>query len=306
MRATQARRRARAQFTSRKAHVSGARWPAGAVVGAAGSGGGWSGWSFSLFLRVTPVQRKNFLRYLNWRFVHRNFFDERMGCGGGGLHMKLSWGLRRRVTSGRIAVVILLPAAVALLSGCWALAGPLIGVGAVGGGVAIAAAKGSAKQPPNTPLVRQGGDGSAEAVAHSNQPQPLDHGSGPIVAASPASTPASALSPTIAAAKGPHKPPHRITREAVAHSAKPPRLDRGSGPVMAASPASTPPATHSTNIATAKGPSRARRHHTPQGSTRAVAHSAKPPSRDHGSGPVMAASPASTLPGDLSATTIVH
>ena len=202
--------------------------------------------------------------------------------------------------------MILLPAAVALLSGCWALAGPLIGVGAVSGGAAIAAAKGSAEQPPSRPLVRQGDDGSTEAVAHSAQPQPLDHGSGPIVAASPASPPASALSRPIAAAKSPHKPPHRITREAVAHSAKPRRRNRGSGPVMAASPASIPHATHSTNIATAKGPSRARRHHMPHGSTRAVAHSAKPPSRDYGSGSVIAASPASTLPADLSATTIVH
>jgi len=201
--------------------------------------------------------------------------------------------------------VILLPAAAALLSGCWALAGPLIGVGAVSGGAAIAAAKGSAEQPPSRPPVRQGDDGSTEAVAHSAQPQPLDHGSGPIVAASPASPPASALPRTIAAAKSPHKPPHRITREAVAHSAKPRRRDRGS-PVTAASPASTPPATHSTNIATAKGPSKARRHHMQRGSTRAVAHSAKPPPRDYGSGPVMAASPASTLPADLSAPTIVH
>ena len=220
--------------------------------------------------------------------------------------MKLCWGLRRWVTSGRIAVGIFLPAAVAPLSGCWALAGPLIGVGTVGGGVAIAAAKGSAKPPPSTPLVRQGGDGSTEAVAHSAQPQPLDHGSGPIAAASPASTPASVLSPTIAAAKGPHKPPHRITREAVAQSAKPPRRDRGSGPIMTASTASTPPATHSSTVATAKGPSKARRRHTPQSSTRAAAHSAKTQHRDHGSGPVMAVSTASTLPGDLSATTIVH
>ena len=220
--------------------------------------------------------------------------------------MKLGWGLRRWVTSGRAAVGILLPAAVALLSGCWALAGPLIGVGTVGGGVAIAAAKGSAKQHPSTPLVRQGGEGSTEAVAHSDQPQPLDHGSGPIAAASPASTPASALSPTIAGIKGPHKPPHRITREAVAHSAKPPPQDQGSGAIMTASTASTPPGTHSTTGATAKGSSRARRRRTAQGSTRAVAHYAKLQHRDHGNDPVMAASPAYMLPGDLSATTIVH
>jgi hypothetical protein len=220
--------------------------------------------------------------------------------------MKLVWGLRRWVTSGRIAVGILLLAAVALLSGCWALAGPLIGVGAVGGGVAIAAAKGSAKPPPSTPLVRQGGAGSTEAVAHTARPQPLDHGGGPIVAVSPASTSASALSPTIAGIKGPQKPPHRITRKAVAHSAKLQHRDHGSGPIMTASSASTPPATHSTTVATAKGPSKARRRHTPQSSTRAVAHSAKTRHRDHGSGPVMAVSTAATLPGDLSATTIVH
>src|SRR5271156_122867 len=102
--------------------------------------------------------------------------------------MKLSWG--RRVTNSRIAVVIVLSATAALLSGCWAVAGPLIGVGVVGGGVAIASAKGSATQPPSTPLLGQGGDSSTEAVAHSAQPQPLDQGSGPIVAASPASAPA--------------------------------------------------------------------------------------------------------------------
>jgi hypothetical protein len=169
--------------------------------------------------------------------------------------MKLSWGLRRRVTSGRTAVVILLPAAVALLSGCWELAVPMIGVGTVGGGVAIAAAKGSAKQHSSTPLAHQGGDGSTEAVAHSAQLQPRDH---------------------------------------------------ESGPVMTDLPASTPPAIHSPVIAAAKGLPRARRRHTLQSSTRAVAQTAKPQLRDHRRGPVMAALPASTPPGDLPATTIVH
>ena len=169
--------------------------------------------------------------------------------------MKLRWGLRCRIRSTRTAVVILLPTAAALLSGCWALAVPLIAAGTVGGGVAIAAANGSDKQHPSTPLAHQGGDGSTEAVAYSAQLQPRDH---------------------------------------------------ESGPVMADLPASTPPAIHSPIIATAKGPVKSRRRHTPQSSTRAAAHTARPQSRDHGSGGVMAASLAGTPPGALPATTIVH
>jgi len=96
------------------------------------------------------------------------------------------------------------------------------------------------------------------------------------------------------------------SNQPVAHVAQPQLLDHGTGSVATASPSSAPSATHSPTIAAAKDPPKVRRRHKPQTSTRAVAHAAKPQHRDHGSGPVTAASPASKLPEDLSATTIVH
>ena len=166
---------------------------------------------------------------------------------------RFSWRLRRRTAWVRTAVGLSLLVGVGVLSGCWAVWGPLIGVGAAGGAV-LATAKGAPSAGPSVSLAGQGGDNGNQPVAHLGEQQLLDHGSGPVVTASP--------------------PP-------------------------------TPPATLSPTIATAKGPPEAGRRHTPQSSAKAADHSAKPRHRDHGSGPVMGASSASTLPGELSATTIV-
>ena len=159
--------------------------------------------------------------------------------------MNLRWGLRWRIRSARTAVVIFLPTAAALLSGCWALAVPLIAAGTVGGGVAIAAANGSDKQHSSTPLAHQGGDGSTEAVAYSAQLQPQDHESGPVMTDLPASTPPAIHSLIIAAAKGPVRSRRRHTPQssnrAITHAAQPQPRDRGIGGVMAASLAATPP-----------------------------------------------------------------
>ena len=74
--------------------------------------------------------------------------------------MKAEWWLGRWAPTGRIALLILLPATVTLLSACWEwdVAGPLIGVGAVDTGVTIAAAKGAPSSRPSVSAESQGGD----------------------------------------------------------------------------------------------------------------------------------------------------
>ena len=205
--------------------------------------------------------------------------------------------------------MIVLPAAVTLLSGCWELAVPLIDVGTVGGGAAIAVVEGSDKQPPSTPLERQGGDASTEAAAHPAQPQPLDHESGPIATASPASTPASSLSLTVEPAtdaRDSHlRHQRQISTQDGARSANAPPPDRRAGPVMTASKLSTTPATLSPKIATAKGSPSAHMSHRRGSITRVFISSAKPQPSDHGIGPVTAALPDNAPPGELP-TTIVH
>ena len=74
--------------------------------------------------------------------------------------MKAEWWLGRWAPTGRIALLILLPATVTLLSACWEwdAADPLIGVGAVDTGVTIAAAKGAPSSRPSVSAESQGGD----------------------------------------------------------------------------------------------------------------------------------------------------
>ena len=155
--------------------------------------------------------------------------------------MKLGWRLGQWATSGRTAIVVFLPVLVALLAGCWAVAGPLIGAGAVGAG-AIAVAKRPPEARPSVSLEGQRGDGRNEALGPSDE-RPADHGSGPAMVALPPALPPETLSPTIATAESPHKERRRHTRRsrtrAIAHSRKQPLPSRPSSSATAAVPAST-------------------------------------------------------------------
>lgn len=71
--------------------------------------------------------------------------------------------------TGRIALLTLVPTMLTL-SGCWAVAGPLLGVGAVGTGVAVAEVEHSNKKQTQPPATRQPENGS-EAAAQAGSPQ---------------------------------------------------------------------------------------------------------------------------------------
>lgn len=202
--------------------------------------------------------------------------------------------MRPWITTGGMPILIFLMATVALLNGCWEVAGPLIGVGAAGG-VAIATKESTLSSSQSASIAGQSVDSSNQhPAARYAEPQPLDHGSGPVEDS--------------AAATPPARPPHMAQSSAlsVAHFAEPQPRNRGSRVVISASPASPSPATPPTAVVASKSRSRARQPHTYRGSTWAVARPAKPRVPDRGSGPVMIAYPSSTLPRDLSATTIVH
>ena len=223
--------------------------------------------------------------------------------------MKLGGGLRRWLTTGGMAILIFLMVTVALLNGCWEVAGPLIGVGAAGG-VAIATKESALSSSQSASIAGQSVDSSDQhPAARFAEPQPLDHGSGP-VEDSAAATPPATLPEKIAATESPSRarPLHTAQSSArsVAHFAEPQPRNRGSRVVMSASPASPSSATLPTAVVASKSRSRALQRHTYRGSTWAVARSGKPRVPDLGSGPVMIAYPSSTLPRDLSATTIVH
>ena len=152
--------------------------------------------------------------------------------------------LRLRV-SGRMTFVfifLILPW-VMLLNGCWELAGPLIGVGAVGGGVGVAAAsRASAKQRPSPTPVQESSSGSAESVPQSASSQLTVHES-PAIAALPAPSPAAVPSPAAAVTEAPHRArEHRRKAKAVARSSKPKRL-KSRSPSVASSLLTAPPDT---------------------------------------------------------------
>jgi len=227
--------------------------------------------------------------------------------------MKVDGWMGQWAATGRLAMVILLPATVTLLSACWEwdVAGPLIGVGAVDTGVTIAAAaKGAPSSRPSVSVESQSGDNSNPVVAHSAKPQSVDHGSSLVAKALPAFTPSTILPPTIAAATDARssRPRHlrqvrtrHVTRSA---NARPP--DRRAGPVMMASKSSTAPATLSPKTAAAKGPPSAHLSHRRGSITRVLASSAKPQPSDHLNAPVAAALLFTGAPRELPATTIVH
>jgi len=200
---------------------------------------------------------------------------------------------------------------VSLLSACWEweVAGPLIGVGAVGTGVTIAAARGAPSPGPNASEESQSGDNRNPVAAHSAGPQSLDHGSGPVTETLPAFATSPTLPPTAAAtdARNSHLRHQRETSARDdAHSATARHPDRRAGPVMTVSKSSTAPATLSPSVATTKGPPSARMSHVRVSTSRVLVSSAKPQPLDHRSGSVAAASPDTASPGELPTTTIVH
>lgn len=145
--------------------------------------------------------------------------------------------LRLLVSSGRIIFALVSLTLAVSLNGCWAVAGPLIGVGVVGGGAgAVAMSRRSGKAPPDpTPVQDSGSTGIAESDPQSDSPQLTDH-EGPAIAALPAPSPAAAPSP-VAAVSGTHhktRAHHRKTK-AIARASKPKRL-QGPSPSVASSP----------------------------------------------------------------------
>ncbi len=77
--------------------------------------------------------------------------------------MRLLVGLRWRKAGARMAVVLIsLATLMLLLGGCWEVAAPLIGVGAVGGGVVVATS-GVGTKPGSSPTKTQQGGGASVA-----------------------------------------------------------------------------------------------------------------------------------------------
>lgn len=224
--------------------------------------------------------------------------------------MKVEWRLGRCATTGRLVIVILLSATIALFSGCWEweVAGPLIGVGAVGTGVTIAAARGARSPRPSVPAENKSGDSSDPPVVHSANSQSLDHGNSLVTQAGPAFTPSTTLPPTIAAA-GDERNSHldhqdQISTQDLSRSsnAGPPDLPVGS--FVTASKSSTAPSTLP-HTAIAKSPPGPRVNHGRGSINRILVSSAKPQPSDPENGPVAAALPGTAPPGELP-TTIVH
>ena len=152
--------------------------------------------------------------------------------------------MRQRVSVGRMAFALVSLTMVILLNGCWALAGPLIGVGVVGGGAGVyAASRPSGKAPPDPEPVHESSSDIAESVSEYPSSQPTDQGS-PVIAALPSSSPAALPSPASATvSKAPRKArAHRRKAKAVVRSSKPKRLQSQSQSV-ASSPLTAPPDT---------------------------------------------------------------
>ena len=150
-------------------------------------------------------------------------------------------GLWWQKVGARMALVLISLATFTLLGGCWEVAGPLIGVGAAGGGAAVAV-RGVGTKPGSSPTaIQQVGGASAVPVARSTEPQLLDLASEPVAAGLPTSTRAASTSPTFAVGEVSRKvPAGRRKGKVVVQSSKPKR-PTGTGSVAIASPFSAPP-----------------------------------------------------------------
>ena len=157
--------------------------------------------------------------------------------------------LRRHVSCGRMALALVSLITVTLLSGCWAVAGPLIGVGVVGGGVGVAAAtRGPHKAPPDpdpvqeSSSIQESSTSIEESVPQSASSQLTEDGS-PVIASAPSSSPAAVPSPASTVSEAPRKQrSHRRKAKAVARSSKPEGVKNPS-PSVASSALMAPPDT---------------------------------------------------------------
>jgi hypothetical protein len=151
--------------------------------------------------------------------------------------------LRRRVSGGRMTFALVSLTSVILLNGCWELAGPLIGVGVVGGGVGVAAAtRAPTKARPDPAPVHESSSDSAESVPQSSSLRQTNQGS-PVIAALPTSSDAAVPSPAVAVGEAPRKArAHRRKPRAVVRSSKPKRL-KGQSPLIASQLLTAPPDT---------------------------------------------------------------
>jgi hypothetical protein len=151
--------------------------------------------------------------------------------------------MRLRVSGGRIIFALVSLTLVVSLNGCWAVAGPLIGVGVVGGGAgAVAISRRSGKAPPDPTPTQDSGSGIVESDTQSESIQVADPGS-PVVAALPALSPAAVPSPARTVSQAHRKPrAHHRKAKAVARASKPKHIKSQSAAV-ASSPLTAPPDT---------------------------------------------------------------
>jgi len=126
------------------------------------------------------------------------------------------WKAGDRIVFALFSVV----AVMLLLGGCWPLAAPLIGVGAVGTGVAVATTV-RTKPDSSSTATQQGDDVDAAPVSQTNNWQVPDRASDPVAAALPTSTPAASPSPSAAAEEASRRTPGRPSAEVVAESSRP-------------------------------------------------------------------------------------
>jgi hypothetical protein len=155
------------------------------------------------------------------------------------------------VSSGRIIFALGSLTLVVSLNGCWAVAGPLIGVGVVGGGAgAVAMSRRSGKAPPDPVTAPEGSSGIAESesVPPSDNSELTDHHS-PAIAALQAPSPDTAPSPIEAVSGTHHKTrAHHRKRKAIARASKP-KHHQGPSPSAVAS-SQKPLKSQSSSVAT--------------------------------------------------------
>jgi hypothetical protein len=132
--------------------------------------------------------------------------------------------------------LISLVAVMTLMGGCWQVAGPLIGLGAVGGGAAVATNKTRTKADSNPTASQQGKGLDATPVARSSSSQAVSRASEPVAARLPTSTPVANSSPSAAVEEAsPQKPDSRRRADIVAGTPEPERSSNARPVVIAKS-----------------------------------------------------------------------
>ena len=140
------------------------------------------------------------------------------------------WKAGDRISSALICLVTV----TLLLGGCWPVAAPLIGVGVVGGGAAVATTLRT--KPDSSPTAAQQEDevDAAPVSQTKNWPVP-DRASEPVAAALPTSTPAASPSPAAAPKEASRRTPGRPSAEVVAESSRP-KPPKNARPVAVVTP----------------------------------------------------------------------